>query len=318
MSEGIASPFDVIVVGGGVAGLTAGMFAARHGHATLIIVPLMIGGQLATIGAIEDFPGFPDGIAGYDLGPIIQEQAIAAGAQFRMVDAVGLSSNGAGWRVQTTEGALDAKAVIIATGSSARMLNVPGEERFTGQGISHCASCDGPLLKDKRIVIVGAGDAGLQEALTLTTWAQSIVILEQAARPNAQASYLKRAQDSAKIRIHCDYIVDAILGSDAIEGVQARQRRTGEITRFDADAVFVYAGLVPNTQWLRDAVELDPRGYIVTDLQMRTHRPGLFAAGDLRADSASQAITAAGDGATAAIAAHRYLQTATPGEYSPP
>lgn len=316
MSE--ASKFDVIVVGGGVAGLTAGLFSARLGHSTLIIVPLMIGGQLATIGAIEDFPGFPEGVAGYDLGPIIQEQAVAAGAQFRMVDATGLASNGAGWRVNTTEGAIDANAAILATGSSPRMLNVPGEERFTGQGISHCASCDGPLLKGKRIVIVGAGDSGLQEALTLTTWAQSIAILEQAPCPSAQASYLKRANENAKIKIHCDYVVDAILGSDAIEGVQARHRLTGELTRVDADAVFVYAGLAPNTQWLSGAVELDPRGYILTDLQMRTQRPGLFAAGDVRADSASQAITSAGDGATAAIAAHRYLLSATPGEYSPP
>lgn len=316
MSE--ASTFDVIIVGGGVAGLTAGLFAARHGRSTLIIVPLMVGGQLATIGAIEDFPGFPEGIAGYDLGPIVQEQAVAAGAQFKMVDATGLASIGTHWRVQSTEGAIDARAVIIASGSSARMLNVPGEERFTGQGISHCASCDGPLLKGKRIVIVGAGDSGLQEALTLTTWAQSIVILEQAPSPSAQASYLKRANENAKIRIHCELLVDAIQGGDAIEGVHARHRRTGAINRFDADAVFVYAGLAPNTRWLNGAVELDPRGYIVTDLQMHTRHAGLFAAGDVRADSASQAITAAGDGATAAMAAHRYLQTATPGEYSPP
>jgi thioredoxin reductase (NADPH) len=296
------------VVGGGVAGLTAGLFSARRGRRTLIIVPLMIGGHLSTITHVEDFPGFPEGVAGFDLGPMIQEQATAAGAEFQMADASRIEALPSGWHVATTEGDVDASAVIIATGSALRTLNVPGEEQFSGKGVSHCASCDGPLLKGKAVLVVGAGDSGLQEALTLADYAKSVIVVDQAITATAQATYLRRAGQHPKIALRLATKVVAIEGDQTVTGVRLANGATGQEDRLAADGVFIYAGFVPNTQWLADLVPLNATGHIITDQWMRTSRPGIFAAGDVRADSACQAVTAAGDGATAAIAADRMLR----------
>src|SRR4051812_42009324 len=183
--------YDVVVIGGGVAGLTAGLFSARLGRSTLVLVPLMPGGQLATINHIEDFPGFPEGVAGYDLGPMIQEQAAAAGAEFRSGEAKRLSSAGDIWKIEADED-IEARTVIIASGSSPRALGVPGEERLTGKGVSHCASCDGPLLKGKSVIVAGAGDAGLQEALVLAGFAGKVTIVERASAPTGAHTYLQK------------------------------------------------------------------------------------------------------------------------------
>ena len=300
--------FDVVVAGGGIAGLTAGLFCARLGHATLVLVPLMPGGQLATIARIEDFPGFAQGIAGFELGPMVQEQAAAAGAQFQMGELQLLAPVEGAWQVTTSDGELRAKAVIIATGSAGRVLGVPGEAHLTGKGVSHCASCDGPMLRNKKAIVVGGGDSALQEALTLAEFAAEVLVLHASAAADAQAVYLRRIAEHANIRMQGNSIVEAILGEQVVTGV--RVRANGDTHDVAADAVFVYIGLQPNTAFLQGIAERDERGRVRTDIWMRSSAAGLFAAGDIRADSASQAITAAGDGATAALAAHRYLQDA--------
>jgi len=299
--------YDIVVIGGGIAGLTAGLFGARLGRSTLVLECLMPGGHLGSITRIDDFPGFPEGVAGYDLGPMVQEQAAAAGAEFQMAELQSLVAAAGGWRLATSDGEISAKAVIVATGSVNRPLGVPGEERLTGKGVSHCASCDGPLLKGKKGIVIGAGDSGLQEALTLAEYAGEVLVLHPGNTPTAQHWYQKKVRENPKIKLQGASVVEEILGEDGVTGVRVNQ--DGKTSDIAADAVFVYIGLQANTGFLNGIADLDENGRVRTDICMRASAPGLFAAGDVRADSASQAITVAGDGATAAIAADRYLET---------
>lgn len=308
MTHASRPAFDVVVIGGGVAGLTAALFAARGGRSTVVLAPQIPGGQLATIDRVEDFPGFLDGVAGYELGPTIQEQASNAGAEFQMAEAQRLEARAGGWLVTTSDGELATRAVIVAAGSRPRALGVPGEERLRGRGVSHCASCDGPLLRGKAVVVVGAGDSGLQEALTLAGFASEVLVVHRSEGPTAQEVYRRRVRECPNIALRGNTVVDEILGGDVVTGARVRDVVTGETSSLEAAGIFIYIGLEPNTAFLRDALRLDETGHIPTDIWMRTELPGVFAVGDVRADSASQAIAAAGDGATAAIAARRYLE----------
>lgn len=298
---------DIAIIGGGVAGLTAALFAARLGRSTLALVSPIAGGQLASVNRIEDFPGFPDGVAGYDLGPSIQEQAVTAGAAVEMREVTAVSQDAEGWRLDCADGPISARAVIVATGSVHRKLGVPGEERLVGKGVSHCASCDGPMLRGKAVIVVGAGDSGMQEALVLADFARSVVVIEQGATTTAQNFYRERVAANPMITLRLGCVLEEVLGDAAVTGVRICDRHSGQSETLAADAVFVYAGLAPNTALIADLLELDAMGRVPTDASMRAARPGLFAAGDIRTDSVGQAITAAGDGATAAFAAHRYL-----------
>lgn len=302
-----AQQFEVVVIGGGIAGLTAGLFSARLGRSTLVLEALMPGGHLGSISKIDDFPGFPEGVAGYDLGPMIQEQAANAGAEFQMAEMQSIKAADRGWRIVTGEGEIQARAVIVATGSTNRTLGVPGEERLTGKGVSHCASCDGPMLKNKKVIVVGAGDSGLQEALTLTEYVAEVLVLHPLAAPTAQKAYLDRASEQSKIKIQGNTAIEEILGDNGVTGVRVREN--GVSKAITAEAVFVYIGLQANSGFLAGVADLDDAGRLRTDIWMKTSAAGLYAAGDVRADSASQAITVAGDGATAAIAADRFLKS---------
>lgn len=301
--------FDIVVVGGGMAALTAGLFSARAGRSTLVLEPAVPGGHLVNIARIEDFPGFPDGVSGYELGPNTQLQAMNAGADFAMSEVTSLAPADGGWLVSTEDETYQARAVIVATGSHARTLGLPGEERFQGRGISHCASCDGPLFRGQAVGVVGGGDSALQEALTLAEHVGRVVLFHRDAAFSAQDVYVQRVQHERKIDVFAQAEIRAILGDDELTGVQVRELATDAEREVALAALFVYVGLAPNTGFLNDLLALDPDGRIPTDLWMRTARPGLFAAGDVRKDSAAQAIAAAGDGATAAIAADRYLRT---------
>ncbi len=306
------SGFDTVVIGAGVAGLTAALFAARGGCSTLVLLPLpgVPGGQLVTIDRVEDFPGFIDGIAGYELGPRLQEQAANAGAEFQMAEAERLQSIDGGWRVATGDGDVEAQTVIIAAGSRPLQLGVPGEERLVGRGVSHCASCDGPLLRGKAVTVVGAGDSGLQESLTLAGFASEVVVLHRSNRPTAQQVYQQRVSGTANIRLRGNTLVEEILGEQIVTGVRVRDATSGDAAVLETTAVFIYVGLEPNTTFVRDLIRLDEAGRIPTDIWMQTQLPGVFAVGDVRSNSASQAITAAGDGATAVIAARRFMEAA--------
>jgi thioredoxin reductase (NADPH) len=304
------SDYDVIIVGSGLAGLTAGLFAARYGLSTLVLESNIPGGHLISIEKIEDFPGFPEGIAGYDLCPTVQRQAADQGAEFQRAEVENLHPEGPFWLVITDEERHRGKAVIVATGSSLKELGVPGEAKLMGRGVSHCASCDGPLYNEKTVGVVGGGDSALQEALTLANYAASVLIFTQEESFDAQFSYVERALSQPKIEARHRTAIEAVLGDNVVSGVRVRDLEGNESFQIDLAGLFVYVGMKPNTAFLKDLVRLSDGGHVPTDGWMRTGREGLYAAGDIRQDSAAQAITSAGDGATAAIAAYRYIKEA--------
>ena len=305
MSE---ADYDLIIVGGGTAGLTAGMYASRHGLNSILLERLMTGGQIINAEKIENFPGFPDGISGAEFGPLLQDQATAQGLEIRLSEVTRLRQQDPGWQVETTDGELFSRTVIITGGSTLRTLGVPGETELHGAGVSYCATCDGAFFVDEVVAVVGAGDSALDEAMTLTEFASKVVVIRREDQFSGQRVLQDRVAASPKIEVRDNTIVTAILGDAQVEGVSVEDSESGETSRIDLSGVFVYVGLEPNTQYLGELLPLDNAGHIPTDIWMRTELPGLLAAGDIRQHSAAQLVSAAGDGATAAIAAHRYIQ----------
>jgi thioredoxin reductase (NADPH) len=297
----VSDRYDVVVAGGGIAGLTAGLFSARLGRSTLILTGAVPGGLLLNIESIEGVPGFPEGVPGYELCPIAQEQAEAAGAEFRMTEVSELERDGDGWTLATAEGDVSARAVIAATGAQLAQLGVPGEDRLHGRGVSHCATCDGPLLGDRVVAVVGGGDSALQEALTLAGFASQVIVIERQDELPAQRSFRERVEENAKIDVRLGEAVEEILGDETVTGVRTSG---GEL---EVGAVFAYVGLRPSSEPFAGLVELVDDGRVPVDAEMRTAAEGLFAAGVLRSGAACQAAGSAGDGATAAKAADRFL-----------
>ena len=299
--------YEIAVAGGGPAGLTAALFAARHGRSTVLLDSLGVGGAILNTERVEDFPGFPEGVPGFELAPRMQEQVMDAGGAFAMSEVRRLEPRGDDWSLVTDDGDIGAAAVIVATGSRFRKLGVPREEEFEGRGLSTCASCDGPLYRDKLVAVCGDGDSALLETLELVGHGVRVVLLHPGEALAGQETYRRRVQDSAQVELRHRTILEEILGDGDVEGIRVRDVATGGSSTLPVAAVFANVGRVPNTSMLEAVVALDEHGHVRTDIWMRTERAGLFAAGDVRADAAGQAISAAGDGATAAVAAHRYL-----------
>ena len=306
----LMAEWDVVVVGAGLAGSTAALFSARQGQSTLVVdAGLVPGGQMFNIARIEDFPGFPQGVAGYDLCPMLQEQAAAAGAEFHPASVDALSPTEDGWSVTGADETVEARAVIVATGSTPRRLGIPGEERLLGRGISHCASCDGPIYRERAVAVIGGGDSALLETLELVDHVASVTVFVRGGALRGQRTYVSRVEAAENVMLVYDSVVEEILGEDAVNGVRTRNVATGETAVVEVSAVFPYVGSEPQTSLVAPHVALDPEGRVPTDAWMRTERRGLFVAGEARSESAAQAVTVAGDGATAAIAAARYLAT---------
>jgi thioredoxin reductase (NADPH) len=299
--------YDIVVAGAGPAGLTAALFAARQGRNTCVLDPLGAGGSILNTGLVEDFPGFPEGVPGFDLGPRIQEQVADAGGSFEVGAIVDLKPRGGEWLAVTDSRQISAHAVIIATGSRARKLGIAREDEFAGKGVSHCATCDGPFFRDKLVAVVGGGDSALLETIELERLGVRSVVVNTAESFSGQETYMRRVSESALVEVRHRTAVEEILGNVHLDGIRVRDLATEASTVVDVSGVFVQVGRIPNTEFLADVTGLDEHGCIPTDIWMATPLPGLFAAGDVRSNSAAQAITAAGDGATAAIAAHRYL-----------
>src|SRR5688500_8844004 len=240
--QSIMAEYDVIIVGSGLAGLTAGLFSSRHGLSTLILESNIPGGHLISIEKIEDFPGFPDGIAGYDLCPTVQRQAADQGAEFQRAEVLKLEVKDRLWSVATDDESHVAKAVIVATGSTLKELGVPGEEKLMGRGVSHCASCDGPLYDGQVVGVVGGGDSALQEALTLSNFAQSVLVFQRDASYTGNRSYLDRVLGEPKIAPRYRTTVEEVLGDDQLSGVRVRNLASNEVSQVDLAGLFVYVG----------------------------------------------------------------------------
>ena len=298
--------FDVLIIGGGMAGLTAGIYASRYGLNTAIVEQMMAGAQIINLEKIENFPGFPQGIAGYELGPATQEQAMNAGVEVLMDTVTGISVDGDYLRViGDMGGSYRGKAVIMAAGSSLRSLGIPGEEEFDGRGVSHCATCDGPLYMGQTVAVVGGGDSAADEALTLTEYTERVILFVRGDSLNAQQVLQDRIAVNSKLEVRYGAEVLEIVGEDTVTGVKVRTA-DGETVE-PVSGLFIYVGLDPNSASVADLVPLDNAGHIPVGLSMETPQPGLFAAGDIRQQSAAQLVASAGDGATAAIAAFRYI-----------
>lgn len=303
--------FDLVVIGAGVAGLTAAMHAARAGLTVAVVERMGVGGQIAAAERIENFPGFPQGISGAELGPLLHEQAETAGAEFLLDTVEGIAVDG-DWRVvNAASEPLKARTVIVAAGSALKSLGVPGEEAFRGRGVSHCASCDGHFFAGQPVCVIGGGDSALDEALVLTEHAARVTVFHRGAALDAQRVLIERAAANGKIEIVPSTAVEEVFGDDNVSGVRLRDLNSRVVREHAVKGVFVYVGLEPNSAFVRGVVTVDPAGHIDTDIMMRTSVPGIFAAGDIRAHSAAQLAAVAGDGATAAMAAWRYLKDRT-------
>lgn len=296
---------DLAIIGAGAAGLSAAATAAAHGLRVLLIERMMPGGQVATVGTIRNFPGFPAGIGGYDLGPLLLEQAEAAGVEV-LLDAVEvIEPDGAGYRVIGTEETVHAQAVLLAMGSSRKALDVPGESLLEGRGVSHCASCDGYFVKDKPVIVAGGGDSAFDEAEILAGQAGHVMIVHKGPEPTARRWIRDRVAALPNVSIRGGAEIRAVEGEDAVASVLIATV-DGEV-REPAAGLFVYVGLTPNSSLVADLVETDAEGRIIADSRFQTSRPGLFVAGDLRSGATALLASAAGDGACAAIAAAAYI-----------
>jgi thioredoxin reductase (NADPH) len=299
--------FDLVIVGGGLAGLTAAMYAGRYGLSTAVVDQMGAGGQIVNVEKVENFPGFPEGVPGFDLGPMVQEQAEAAGAEFVMDTVEALEIDGEKRVLRCAEEELQARAVIVAAGSSLRALGIPGEERLMGKGVSHCASCDAPFFAGQEACVVGGGDSALDEAVVLAEQASRVLLIHRGPEFQAQQAILDRVAGMGNSEPVFNTQVEEILGDDAVTAVRLKDVTSGASREESLAGVFVFVGLEPNTAFVRGVLDLDEAGHIRTDIQMRTSVPGVFAAGDIRQGAAGQLVSAAGDGATAAVAAYHYL-----------
>lgn len=305
----MANDYDIIIIGGGAAGFTAGLYAARDRRSVLVVERFAAGGQVLNCEHIENYPGFPDGIAGYSLGPLLQQQATNVGVEMKLAEVQSLRLDGTAKVLQTDDGELHAKAVIIACGSSFTKLGIPGEEEFVGKGVSHCASCDGSFFMNEPVAVIGGGDAALDEGVHLTQYVSQVTVIHRRDQLRACTMLQERARANEKLQFRWNTAVRAIEGNEGVQRLQLEDVKTGEQSRLEVTGAFIFAGLTPNTEFLKGVLPLNESGHVVTDLWMRTAIPGIFAAGDVRADSSRQLISAAGDGATAALAAIRYVRT---------
>ena len=303
----MASDYDVLVVGGGMAGMTAGIYAARYGLRVGIIEQMMGGASIINVERVENYPGFPEGIMGADLAAMTQEQAMNAGADFLMGEASGISEQGDYRLVATDAGEFRGKAVIIAAGSTLRLLGIPGEEEFMGRGVSQCATCDGPLYSGQTVGIAGGGDSAADEALVLAQFAERVLLFHRRDELRAQHALVDRVLANPKIDVVWNTVIDEVLGENTVSGVKTTNLTTGEQGAQELSGLFVYVGLQPNGVIANGLLETDGGGHVPVNVSMETSVPGVYAVGDIRQHSSSQLISAAGDGATAAIAANRYI-----------
>jgi thioredoxin reductase (NADPH) len=299
--------YEVIIIGGGPAGLTAGLYTSRTGLKSLLMERSIVGGQIINAAQVENYPGFPQGISGAELGSLMHQQAIKYGLEIITHEVTRITS-GQPYGISTNEGVFEATAIIIATGSEYRKLGVIGEEKLVGHGVSYCATCDGFFFRSKEVAIVGGGDTAITDALELTRHARKVYVIHRRDQLRAGQILQQRAFAEPKLEFIWSTVVEEILGEKLLSGLKLRNVKTGQSSILEVAGIFVAVGLIPNTQQFSNIIKLDDTGCIITDETMATSAPGIFAAGDIRRNSPRQIAAAVGDGATAAMSAFKYVQ----------
>ena len=300
-------PYEVIILGGGPAGLTAGLYTSRARLLTLLVESGLYGGQMTTTEMIENYPGFPQGVTGEELSRLMEEQARRFGMGTVKQEVVRVTVEGKLKRVHTSEASYLCEALIVCTGTEYRKLGAPGEKEFAGKGVSYCATCDGAFFQDASIVVVGGGDSALTEALFLTKFVKDLTIIHRRDALRATKIYQERALANPKIKFMWNSVLDEVKGDQVVRSVVVKNVKTGERSELPVEGVFLFVGLTPRTEFLKGVVTLDEAGYVITEENCETSVKGIFAAGDCRKKLLRQVATSVGDGATAAFAAEKYL-----------
>ncbi len=301
--------YDVVIIGGGPAGLTAGLYTARARLKSLLIEKGLPGGLVTTTEWVENYPGFEEGIMGVELAQKMEKQAVRFGLEIIQGTVMDISSNKKIKGI-SLEGDLhyEAKTIILATGAHPRLLKIEGEDEFRGRGVSYCATCDGAFYKGKKIAVVGGGDSAVQEAIFLTKFAEMVYVIHRRDQLRAEKILQERAFSNPKIKFIWNSVPEKISGDDGVNALHIRNLKACDNSVLDVQGVFIYIGYNPNTEFLRGLVDLDESNYIITDKNMAASTPGIYAAGDVRSKPLKQIATAVGDGATAAMAAVKYIE----------
>ena len=300
---------NVIILGTGPAGLAAALYTARADLDPLLLTGTEIGGQAASTDRIENYPGFPDGVGGSELADLFQKNAERFGTRMEYDSATEVDLTKRLFVVKTYSKEYLARTLIIATGASPNKLNIPGEKEFRGKGVSYCATCDGWFFKDKDVAVVGGGDSAMEESIFLTRYAKSVTVIHRRDELRASAILQKRAKNNPKIKFIWDSVVDEIQGGDGVDNLVVKNVKDGSTSDLKVDGIFIFIGHSPNTEMFANQLELDDKGYIISDKRMRTSIPGVFAAGEVCDPFFRQVITSAGMGAAAAISATRLLES---------
>jgi thioredoxin reductase (NADPH) len=301
--------YDVIIIGGGPAGLTAGLYNARARLRVLLLERLAPGGQVLTTDWVENYPGFPDGVSGFELMDRMKTQAERFGLKIQNEEVIKLELSDRRKAVFLNSGPLESKTIILACGATWKKLGIEGEDRLMGKGISFCATCDGPFYRGEDVVVIGGGDTAVEEAIFLTRFANKIYLVHRRDKLRATKLLQERVMAEERITLIWDSIPLRILGQNSVEAVELKNVKTGDVQRRDVKGVFVFIGTIPNTELVKDSVRLDENGFIVTDDNMQSSIPGVFAAGDIRSKLFRQISTAVGEGAAASYSAEKYLES---------
>lgn len=299
--------YEVVIIGGGPAGLTAGLYAARAGLKTVLLERGMFGGQIVNAQKVENYPGFPDGISGFDLVSLMHQQATKYGLEILTAEVTGINP-GKPHSILTGDGNYKASAVIIGAGSEYTRLGVEGEEQFVGRGVSYCATCDGAFFKNVEVAVVGGGDTAITDAIELTQYASTVYVIHRRDQLRASQILQQRAFANPKLKFIWDSVVEEVTGEAMVKALKLKNVKTGEVSTLPVAGVFVAIGVKPNSQPFADMVKIEETGNIIVDSTMVTSVPGIYAIGDIRNASARQVSTAVGDGATAAINAFKYIR----------
>ncbi|MHB1361228.1 MAG: thioredoxin-disulfide reductase [Thermoleophilia bacterium] len=305
----MSEKYDVIIIGAGPAGLTAGLYTGRARLKTLILEKATAGGQAATTDLIENYPGFPEGVGGFQLTELMKQQALEFGAEIREITPVAtIEADGDDRIVKTEDESFTASSIIIASGSEPRALGIPGEEELRGRGVSYCATCDGAFYRDKVVAVIGGGNAAVEEAMFLTRFASKVYIVHRRSELRADKILQERALKNEKINFVWDAHLRKVLGTGKVEEIVVENKNNHERTSLQVDGVFFYIGTTPNTVFCEGVIDMDSRDFIFTDEKLQTNVPGIFAAGDCRANLVKQVAVAVGEGALAAVEVARYLE----------